>query len=74
METNDLKDNLLRTELQLMVDMEGAIGDFDSKLGIITKDMADYVSGDHGFKKILEAIKEFGSKLTEIAKNDFDRY
>lgn len=40
--------------------MESALGDFDGKLGLITKDMSDYVSGDHGFKKILEAIREFG--------------
>jgi hypothetical protein len=59
-ETQKLKDNLLATELSLMVDMESALGDFDGKLGLITKDMSDYVSGDHGFKKILEAIREFG--------------
>ncbi|CAD8181051.1 unnamed protein product [Paramecium pentaurelia] len=73
-ETQKLKDNLLSTELQLMVDIEAALGDFDGKLGFITKDMSDYVSGDHGFKKIGDFIREFGTKLTDIAKLEYDRY
>jgi len=55
-----LKDDLLNIELSLMVDMEAAINDFDSRLSGIAKEMTDYVSGDHGFKRILEAIREFG--------------
>ena len=57
-----------------MVDIEAALGDFDGKLSFITKDMQDYVSGDHGFKKICDFIREFGTKLSDIAKLEFERY
>lgn len=50
----------MNIELSLMVDMESAINDFDGRLSIIVKNMTDYVSSDHGFKRILEAIREFG--------------
>lgn len=72
--TIELKDDLLKIELALMVEMETAINDFDSKLSFIAKEMTDYVGGDHGFKRILEAIKEFGQKLMDIAKVEQERY
>jgi len=36
--------------------------------------MQDYVIGDHGLKKVNEAIKEFGIKLNDITKMELDRY
>ena len=72
--TTDLKDELLFVENQLVEDLETAIKDFDGKLSNIAKDMQDYVSGDLGFKRIIEAIKDFGSRLNDITKIELDRY
>ena len=72
--TVDLKDDLLYIENQLVEDLETAIKDFDGKLSNLAKDMQDYVSGDLGFKRIIEAIKDFGSRLNDITKIELDRY
>ncbi|KAM3144044.1 hypothetical protein pb186bvf_003808 [Paramecium bursaria] len=70
-----LKDNLLYIEHQIMVDIESSIQNFDSnQLSTVAKEIQELVSGDHGFRKIGEAVKEFGTKLLDIAKTEFDRY
>lgn len=70
----DLKDNLLYIENQIVEDMEIAIKEFDGKLQLIAKEMQDYITGDYGFKKILDAIKDFGQKLQELTKSELDRF
>jgi hypothetical protein len=58
-------------EVQLVEEVEKKIMDFESKLNT---DVVMDTLIDNGFKKILEAINEFSSKLNEIAKFELDHF
>jgi len=72
-ETLELKNSLMDIEIQLVEELEVNISEFERKLiEIVNKDMDPAI--ENGFKKIQEAINEFNIKLTEIVKQEQEKF